>query len=97
VAFLWETSVTDLPIDRIGQAVQKPHYRHRRLLRARTPHLGREQQTAPADQGNELTPLWVEHGDFLPYALLAPPTGPFGRFTARSACLRAEVRSLGQT
>jgi hypothetical protein len=44
VAFLWETSVTDLPIDRIGQAVQKPHYRHRRLLRACARRVGREQQ-----------------------------------------------------
>jgi hypothetical protein len=48
------------------------------------------------DQSNELTPFDVEHGDFLPCAYSAP-TGPFDRFTARSACLRAEARSLGQT
>jgi hypothetical protein len=38
---------------------------------SRALHLGREQQTAPTDQGNELTPLWVEHGDFLPSAISA--------------------------
>jgi hypothetical protein len=39
-----------------------------RLLRPCAPHLGREQQTAASDQSNELTPFYVEHGDFLPYA-----------------------------
>jgi hypothetical protein len=63
VAFLWETSVTDLPIDRIGQAVPKPHYRHRRLLRACARRVGREQQTAAPDQSNELTAWYVEHGE----------------------------------
>src|SRR5437764_12365219 len=48
----------------------------RRLLRPRASHLGREQQAAAPDQGNELTPRRVEHGDFLPDALSALPTGP---------------------
>jgi hypothetical protein len=47
---------------------QEPDYRHRRLSRTRAPHFGREQQTAASDQSNELTPFYVEHGDFLPYA-----------------------------
>jgi hypothetical protein len=67
-----------------------------RLLPPRALHLEREQQTAAPDQSNELASVYVEHGDFLPYAYQAP-TGPFGRFTARSACFRAECRSLGQT
>jgi hypothetical protein len=29
-----------------------------------------------AEQGDELAAFYVEHGDFLPYALLEPPTGP---------------------
>jgi hypothetical protein len=35
-------------------------------------------------------------GDFLPDAYQRADR-LFGRFTARSACLRAEARSLGQT
>jgi len=32
------------------------------------------------DQCDELT-LHVRHGDFLPYAVSAPPTGPWARFS----------------
>src|SRR6516162_400966 len=46
------------------------------LLRPRALHLGREQQAATPDQANELTPCNVGHGDFLPDALSARPTGP---------------------
>src|SRR5262245_37780092 len=42
--------------------VEKPDNRHRRLLPSRALHLGREQQTAATDQGDELTPLHVRHG-----------------------------------
>jgi hypothetical protein len=44
---------------------------------ARAPHLGREKQTAASDQSNELSPFYVEHGDFLPYLPISEPTGPF--------------------
>src|SRR5262249_19200157 len=40
---------------------EEPDHRHRRLLRPRAPHLGREQQTSGTDQYNELTPPLVEH------------------------------------
>jgi hypothetical protein len=44
--------------------VDDPDARHfLLLLRARTPHLGREQQTAAPDQSNELTAWYVEHGE----------------------------------
>src|SRR5262249_54877889 len=70
-------------------------HRHRRLLPPRALHLDREQQAA-ADQSNELTPFYVEHGDVLPYAY-SRADRPIRRFSARAACLRAEARSLGQT
>src|SRR5262245_8445564 len=41
---------------------EEPNHRHRRLLPPRALHLDREQQAAAPDQGNELTPLRVEHG-----------------------------------
>jgi hypothetical protein len=47
-------------------------------------HLDREQQTAGPAQGNELTPFHVEHGDFLPYTLSEPPTGPCSVFRSFS-------------
>jgi hypothetical protein len=43
--------------------------RHLRLLPSRALHLCRKQQPAATEQCDELTPLHVEHGDFLPYAL----------------------------
>src|SRR5262249_27012286 len=42
-----------------------------RLLPPRALHLDREQQTAAADQSNELTPFYVEHGGLPPLCLLA--------------------------
>src|SRR5262249_22002672 len=56
-------------------------HRHCRLLPSRALHLDREQQTAAPAQSNELTPLLVRHGDFLPYASSAPPTDPCTRFS----------------
>src|SRR5262249_23088749 len=50
-------------------ASEKSDHRHR-LLRTRTPRLGREQQTPAPDQSNKLTAFYVEHGDFLPLCLL---------------------------
>jgi hypothetical protein len=44
----------------------------------------RDQQTAGPDQGNELTPFKVEHGDFLPDALSESPTGPCSVFRSFS-------------
>src|SRR6516225_2467698 len=61
--------------------VQKLDHRHRRLLPPRAPYLDREQQAAATDQCDELTPLHVRHGDFLPYALSASPTGQCARFS----------------
>jgi hypothetical protein len=62
--------------------------RHRRLLPPRAPYLDREQQAAATEQCDELTPLHVRHGDFLPYALSARrPTRALG-FPAPSACHR---------
>src|SRR5262249_40024889 len=49
-------------------AVKEPDHRPCRLLPSRALHLGREQQTAATEQCDELTPLHVRHGDFLPYA-----------------------------
>src|SRR5262245_25178880 len=76
---------------------QETNNRHRRLLPSRALHLGREQQAAATEQCDELTPLHVRHGDFLPYALLAPPTGPCAQSSAPPACRRAALKSLGQT
>src|SRR5262249_43532671 len=84
--------------DRVRRCgVEEPDHRQRRLLRTRPPDLDRKQQTARTEQCNELTPVWVEHGDFLPYALLAPPTGPCAQSSTASACRRAARKSLGQT
>src|SRR5262245_26354737 len=59
--------------------VQEPARRHRRLLPPRAAYLEREQQSAATEQCDELTPLHVRHGDFLPYALLARrPTRALG-------------------
>src|SRR5262245_37576656 len=55
-------------------------WQFRRLLPSCALHLGRKQQAA-TEQCDELTPLHVRHGDFLPYALSAPPTGPCARFS----------------
>src|SRR5215471_4585432 len=41
---------------------ENPDHRHRRLLRACTPCVGREQQAAASDQSDEVTPFYVEHG-----------------------------------
>src|SRR5215472_4569372 len=54
------------------RAAEKPDHRHRRLLRARRERPGRR----AAEQRDELAPFHVEHGDFLPYALLARRPGP---------------------
>ena len=68
-----------------------------RLLPPRALHLGREQQTAAPDEDNEFAPLDVEHGDFLPCALSAPPTDPaLGLPHAQPTAGRAG-KSLGQT
>jgi hypothetical protein len=48
------------------------------------PVVDRDQQTAGPDQGNELTPFKVEHGDFLPDALSESPTGPCSVFRSFS-------------
>src|SRR5262249_32313641 len=45
-----------------GPTAEKADHRHARLLPPRALHLHREQQTAAADQGNELTPRCVKHG-----------------------------------
>src|SRR5262249_42419291 len=45
-----------------GPTAEKADHRHGRLLPPRALHFHREQQTAAADQGNELTPRRVEHG-----------------------------------
>jgi hypothetical protein len=37
------------------------------------------------------------NGDFILYALSAPPAGPCGRFFGTSACHRRGRKSLGQT
>src|SRR6516165_6940663 len=61
-----------------------------RLLRARRQRpRGRR---APEERDERALPH-VEHGDFLPYAYSAP-TGPFGRFTPRSACRTVVHRDL---
>src|SRR5262249_44665099 len=50
--------------------------RHRFLLRTRRE---RPRCRSAAEQYDELAPLHVSHGDFLPYALPPPrPTGPLG-------------------
>src|SRR5262245_36096845 len=68
------------------RAPEKTNHRHCRLLPPSAPYLDREQQAAATNQCDELTPLHVRHGDFLPYALSAPPTGPCARFFGTSAC-----------
>src|SRR5262245_23211521 len=50
-----------------------------------------------AEQRDELATLMSSIGDFLPYALLAPPTGPCAQSSAPPACCRAARKSLGQT
>jgi hypothetical protein len=45
-----------------GPTTEKADHRHGRLLPPRALHLHREQQTAAADQVNELTPRCVGHG-----------------------------------
>src|SRR5262249_41084132 len=52
----------------------------RRLLRARSLHLGRKQQAAATDQTNKLTPFHVEHGGLPPLCAISPPTDPCARF-----------------
>src|SRR5215471_13706813 len=70
-----------------GPTAEKADHRHSRLLPPRALHLHREQQTAAADQANELTPRCVEHGLLpgprrasLPQAQDAPEAraGPWG-------------------
>src|SRR5215471_11028969 len=71
-----------------GPTAEKADHRHGRLLPPRALHLHREQQTAAADQANELTPRCVEHGlpsgtrqASLPQAqdALEAPGGPWDR------------------
>src|SRR6266540_3974638 len=50
-----------------------------------------------AEQRDECAPLHMRHGDFLPYALSAPLTGPCAQSSAPPACRRAARKSLGQT
>src|SRR5262249_47519342 len=45
-----------------GPTAEKADHRHGRLLPPGALHLHREQQTAAADQGKELTPRCVKHG-----------------------------------
>src|SRR5262249_33534910 len=53
--------------------------RHRRLLlRARRE---RPSRRSAAEQRDEAAPPHSGHGDFLPYAVSAPPTGPCARFS----------------
>src|SRR5215471_5023661 len=56
--------------------VKKLDHRHRRLLPPRAPYLDREQQATATNQCDELTPLHVRHGDFLPYALFSAADRP---------------------
>src|SRR5262249_3559474 len=58
--------------------MEESDHRHRRLLRASVPHLGREQQTAASDQSNELAPFDVEHGGTASPMPISAPSGPFG-------------------
>jgi hypothetical protein len=52
-------------------------------------YLTKEQQKArTAEERDELAPLHARHGDFLPYALSAPPAGPCARLSGTSACHR---------
>src|SRR5262245_46457082 len=62
--------------------VEECDHRHRRLPPPPAPYLDREQQAAPTEQCDELPPLHVRHGEFLPYALSAPPTGPRAQSSA---------------
>src|SRR5262249_29689473 len=74
-------------------AAEKTNPWVRRLLRPR-----RERPSRRAtQQRDELAALYVEHGRTSSPMPISAQTGPFGRFTARSDCLRAEARSLGQT
>src|SRR5262249_50952578 len=58
----------------MGISCATPDHRHRRLLRA-----CRERRRRAAEQRDEVAPFHVEHGDFLPYALLArQPTRALG-------------------
>jgi len=83
----------ELAIINLDAAEQADH-RQRRLLRARRE---RPRYRRTADKRDEVAPFHVEHGDFLPCALSAPPTGPYARFSARAACSGAVRKSLGQT
>src|SRR6266496_2483672 len=74
--------------------MKKAHdgFRHPLRLRRKRPRSSRA-----ADKRDELTSLDVEHGDFLPYALSAPPTGPVRSILRTPTCRRAAGKSLGQT
>src|SRR5262249_59544869 len=61
--------------------------RHCRLLPPRALRLHREQQTAAAEQANELAPRCVGHG--------LPSRKPLCQLTAGSGCPEASRRSLG--
>jgi len=79
----------DLLAQRFARSsAQEADHGYRRLLPSCALHLGRKQQAAATEQCGELTTLHVRHGDFLPYALLAPPTDPCSRFSGTSACHR---------
>ena len=56
-----------------------------------------EQQAAATEQCDELTPLHVRHGDFLPYALLARRPTRALSLPHLQPCRRAARKSLGQT
>src|SRR5262249_37941843 len=73
-----------------GPTAEKADHRHGRLLPPGALHLHREQQTAAADQGNELAPSHVEHG--------LPSRNPLCQLTARSSgCTAANcARSPGR-
>src|SRR5262249_58980978 len=66
---------------------EKANHPDGRLLPPRALHLHCEQQTAAADQGNELTPRRVEHG--------LPSRNPLCQLTACSGCPGSTRRSLG--
>jgi hypothetical protein len=69
-----ESAVIHFPYDLRGFFQMRKRTRHKAtseiycaltFYRQRYLRLGRKQQTAASDQSNELTPFYVEHGDFL--------------------------------
>src|SRR5262249_57094579 len=64
---------------------------------ARRPRCKRPRRRRAAEQRYEVAPFHVEHADFLPNALSAPPTGPCAQSSAPPACRRTARKSLGQT